>query len=892
MDNSHHTRARTRAGEYPAPPPIFSPRLSFGSVAAGDYADTSAIDSSMRPVALATRPAPASAVGISATPVASQPSALRAGEHSSELSSAPNEVDFFGAIGDAPAPIENVDDGGWTPVTRKTSRSHRERSNSSRGNYTHNYASDSDASDSESTYARATNEMSNEDLATLARRHEAYATQLREQMARNTVPKYNSDVKGNYRGFTPEDVGSEVESEQPPSPLQRATIEEVDSKEDLISFQNPVAGTTRDKGKGVDPGNWGDVSALQNFSESDLKAQQEMLQNYAEIHRVMKEEQSSTPTNIFAGIGESASMPPSLKGKGRRRRSKSPKVKKTKVETRVEIPPKPSKPVEEVEFVEPTKSEEIGIVSDRDANNDRVSTSGLTNDEMHAILKQKISELHELERQFVGAREPLRHTAPPKPARESRAPKAPIPRDVTPGRIAAENFFEKALRGAPAASAEAKPPPSDPSDSSSSSSSDDESGSSRRGASSPRLSSKRRRGHARKQKMLLKPIPPSRYNGEPNANAIQRFARESKTYVKMGRVPEEEQVYFISYYLDGKALDFYNQIVTVDEESWTLKRFFVELFEFCFPIDFRNMQRKRLNRCFQGTKEVAAHVAEWSEIYNTIGLEDNHEKVVKLFNSFAFPVQTEIYRKGLDPEISSWEEIVKGAEQAEILLKLKQRIKMPRLDLRSGLSGRRESQKSFRCGFRGRGRGGRVNSSPRQREEVMRTSAVGAPPKNKPAKSEMSAQQRNDMLAKGLCFECGEAGHLARNCPKKNTVPSKNKGKPPGFNSHAVHIPHASTSRDALYESTEVLDTFYVGAMHFGDISGVDEGGEPLQTFGGSESEFELDSDHSSQHDVDSADGDAPSCAIGDLAGFPPSNAHFSHPKFFPRTQNRPTSQD
>jgi hypothetical protein len=136
-------------------------------------------------------------------------------------------------------------------------------------------------------------------------------------------------------------------------------------------------------------------------------------------------------------------MPPSLKGKGRRRRSKSPKVKKTKVETRAEIPPKPPKPVEEVEFVEPTKSEEIGIVSDRDATNDRVSTSGLTNDEMHAILKQKISELHELERQFVGAREPLRHTAPPKPARESRAPKAPIPRDVTPGRIAAENFFEK-----------------------------------------------------------------------------------------------------------------------------------------------------------------------------------------------------------------------------------------------------------------------------------------------------------------------------------------------------------------------------------------------------------------------------------------------------------------
>lgn len=83
-----------------------------------------------------------------------------------------------------------------------------------------------------------------------------------------------------------------------------------------------------------------------------------------------------------------------------------------------------------------------------------------------------------------------------------------------------------------------------------------------------------------------------------------------------------------------------------------MKRFFIELFEFCFPVDFGNNQRKCLNRCFQGAKEVAAHVAEWSEIYNTIGLEDNQEKVVKLFNSFAYSIQTEVYRKGLDPETS------------------------------------------------------------------------------------------------------------------------------------------------------------------------------------------------------------------------------------------------
>jgi hypothetical protein len=78
-----------------------------------------------------------------------------------------------------------------------------------------------------------------------------------------------------------------------------------------------------------------------------------------------------------------------------------------------------------------------------------------------------------------------------------------------------------------------------------------------------------------------------------------------------------------------------------------LKQFFIELFEFCFPVDFRNMQRKRLNRTFQGTKDVAAHVAEWSQIYNTIGLEDTQEKIVKLFNSLPFLFRQTFIAKAL-----------------------------------------------------------------------------------------------------------------------------------------------------------------------------------------------------------------------------------------------------
>ncbi|KAJ6589348.1 hypothetical protein B0H19DRAFT_923460, partial [Mycena capillaripes] len=52
------------------------------------------------------------------------------------------------------------------------------------------------------------------------------------------------------------------------------------------------------------------------------------------------------------------------------------------------------------------------------------------------------------------------------------------------------------------------------------------------------------------------------------------------------------------------------------------------------------------------------------------------------------------------------------------------------------------------------------------------------------------------MLAKGLCFNCGEPGHLSRNCPKKQTIPSKNKGKPPGISAHAADSDSESDSDD------------------------------------------------------------------------------------------------
>jgi hypothetical protein len=170
--------------------------------------------------------------------------------------------------------------------------------------------------------------------------------------------------------------------------------------------------------------------------------------------------------------------------------------------------------------------------------------------------------------------------------------------------------------------------------------------------------------------MLLKPIPPTKYNCDPDANAFHRFVREGSAYIKMGRVPSQDQVFYLSYYLEGKARDFYNQVIMRDENSDHLEKFYLELFEFCFPVDFRSKQRKRLTRCTQNKKSVTAHVAEFSQIYNTIGLIEGQEKVVKLWNSLRADIRQEMYRKDLDPEISTWDEVVRAAERAVLVRNL------------------------------------------------------------------------------------------------------------------------------------------------------------------------------------------------------------------------------
>ncbi|KAJ7457025.1 hypothetical protein FB451DRAFT_1275659 [Mycena latifolia] len=289
MDNNKktvYTRSAVRSGHHPAPAPLFSPQaLAFGTVEAG-ATDIPSLASAMGSAAFkAARPSSASAEVRLATPVARSPSpaASSDGGFSSGLPILTMSNLDVGAAIESPTMDQDVDEG-WTPVTSKTSHSHRERGSSNRSVHTVNSsasASSTSGSESESgtesTVAKATEDLSHSELEAIMRRHEQIAEQFRTRLARKAAPSAKVGSLGSSGSINePKPV---LQPASVPAPKSRGVMgKEFEDESDLISF-SPVAGPSNPKGKGPDPRNWGGISDFDAFSEEELNAQREMLAN-------------------------------------------------------------------------------------------------------------------------------------------------------------------------------------------------------------------------------------------------------------------------------------------------------------------------------------------------------------------------------------------------------------------------------------------------------------------------------------------------------------------------------------------------------------------------------------------------------------------------------------
>ncbi|KAG6884347.1 hypothetical protein C0992_006486, partial [Termitomyces sp. T32_za158] len=412
--------------------------------------------------------------------------------------------------------------------------------------------------------------------------------------------------------------------------------------------------------------------------------------------------------------------------------------------------------------------------------------------------------------------------------------------------------------------------PSESSDSSSSPSHGSRSSSRSRGRrkSSRRHRSSHRRRTPRHRKRvrqtIIKPTPPDKYDGRVDIRAFHKFLTHGTAYVKYGYVERRRQVMVLSEFLTGKAYTFYSRSVSLDPESWTLNRFFVELFNYCFPIDFRGQQRERLNNLTQGNKSVREYVADLDELFTIVGADSKRARVVKLFNGFRPSLRKALFREHMNPEYTSWKDMITEAEYQEMA---------DNVDLREHNNGNNQGRGNGSSRNQGSGTKGEPSNHGKQsspNKSNSNPSAAGASTggsngnnqshhqkngkqrakgkTNKYPGKELSKEQKDELRAENKCFFCKKEGHFARNCQEKGKAKS-GSNKPLGVSTFGMQIDLDQTEQlrvASLNETTELS----IGMMGWIDTSPdhkeYDSDGDSipdLQSISDSESEASRDDD-------------------------------------------------
>ncbi|KAH0586395.1 hypothetical protein H2248_007632 [Termitomyces sp. 'cryptogamus'] len=620
-------------------------------------------------------------------------------------------------------------------------------------------------------------------------------------------------------------------SQEQSTTIEQARINMTEEQRDLVEtrirnvqfgsiiMENDALGTSRNKGKGPDPRNWGEANLSEDELEPDI--QEQLLEDCAN--------QQNNPAPPVPDTEESLAQayeneePAERDWDGMTREELRERIRQKKML---------EKDIRELQLAL-RKSEK------NKKRNKRVGSEPLS-DELQEMINRVTHRARGANRGETS-----------KPSSQKLKPYSQVTRDSALGRA----FDRMRARD------ESEPSDSDTSDSSSESSSgysrdesegtdpssenseDDSSPSESSDSDKPRKKRKEKASRKSKPKMkrdkkvpksLIKPTPPAKYGGAPDLQAFLQFMTHCTSYVKYGLVQKERQVLVVSEFLTSRAVTFYSQEVSRAPEEWSLERFFKELFNDCFPINYRNKQRNKLQHLRQGKLTVRDYVGELQELFTIVGSTNRKEKVVKLFNGFRTSIQRELYRSGMNPETSKWKKVVAKAEFIEMAESIdlefgdgpashhghrrgrSERQNKSQYAKRQSeySSGNRRSRSPTEYGkktntlpaYSGKGGTSRPSDHRKPKSEVPRFRKMGE-------RKRLSKEEEAEYRAQDKCFKCGNTGHMSRNCLQGKSASSPNPGKPPGLKSYSVKVDLQGTERlreEALGETTAGV---YVGMI-------------------------------------------------------------------------------
>jgi len=307
----------------------------------------------------------------------------------------------------------------------------------------------------------------------------------------------------------------------------------------------------------------------------------------------------------------------------------------------------------------------------------------------------------------------------------------------------------------------------------------------------------------RKRVQKLKFPEPFVYDGFPNYDRFEQWCYAVDTWLDLANVDQHYALKYIATYLSGRAATFYMMHVATAERKYSMERFYRDLFEYCFPLNFKRKLRDRFFAMTQGNRPVRDFLRELERLGKRLADVTNKDIAQRFWKGLHGYIRVELAKKGKDSENTSLKKLASRAIQYENAENL-------RLDeLREVQTSSRTSWSSSSGGLNGKYNSRGFNNSrtwvpptlPVAKPSILanttptmhklgpvsmiqqnsrgsnlgyRGRSGGAVNQGPNRRARLSKSEQDELRAKNKCFECKEIGHLARDCPKlRKAIPSQ-----------------------------------------------------------------------------------------------------------------------
>ena len=162
-----------------------------------------------------------------------------------------------------------------------------------------------------------------------------------------------------------------------------------------------------------------------------------------------------------------------------------------------------------------------------------------------------------------------------------------------------------------------------------------------------------------------KATPPSVYDGKADLLVFNKWTHKVNNWIRQSKYRDVTALRSLVSYVSGEAGQFFMDYIAGNEESWTIKTMYEAMFDYCFPMDFRDRLRTRLMQSTQGKRRIRDFVRNIEKL--AARFPDVNERTV--IQTFWSGMRQELHicliEWGISPEHTPLEAIVNKAIDIE-----------------------------------------------------------------------------------------------------------------------------------------------------------------------------------------------------------------------------------